>query len=157
VSKVARLVVVVALVTIQADSAVCSAIFEREQHGHWADVVALPRGAHVRISDDSGRIIKGQVQSATDGEIVIADGGAGLLLPRDRVRQVELRTGRGTGKGSRRGFRVGLTVGTALGVFTSGGIFIAFAALTWGGLGAAVGAASGRLSWHYELVYQTSP
>jgi hypothetical protein len=123
----------------------------------WREVVALPSGSVVRVVDETGRVVTGDLAAATDEEVVVTVKSQRLALPRDRVRRLELRVGRSTGQRAKRGFLIGAAAGAAVAIATvqsNRGAWIPLLAIGWGGVGAAIGAADGHSEWRYALVYE---
>jgi hypothetical protein len=154
-TKVAGVVVAIVFgLTVSVPSGASSA---SSDEGRWEDVASLPHLASLRVLDDSGRVLTGPMERATADELVLSDGVAMVSVRRDRIRRVEVRSGRATARGARRGFVLGLAVGAALGSLaeTNKAAWISSLALGWGAVGAGTGAISGRETWRYVVVYRT--
>ena len=112
----------------------------------WEAVETMPLGTQLRIN----RSITGQLGSVDDTQITIDD----RRLRQDVVRRVERVEVAGNRK---RNVLIGLLVGGAFGAGASkangGNAFgMLWAGSLWGGLGAGVGATTGRSS--YQVIYQ---
>jgi hypothetical protein len=139
-----------------AISDVSAALAGAPAHGSWADVQMLERGARLRVTTTAGAVT-GQLESATDTSIDLRAGNNTTHVPRTDIRRVERAPTASVGRGARKGFLIGALSGAALGVAavrSNRAAWISVLALSWGGIGAAIGAADAAAGQERVLIYE---
>ena len=126
--------------------------------GRWDAVRALTAGARLEIENLAGEYLEGRVRSVSDVGITIDTKKATVDVPRPSVGRVILIGARRTGRGARRGFLIGAAVGAAVTAIGRAPVaWILFIGSSWGGLGAALGAADGARVRERVVIYQAAP
>jgi hypothetical protein len=127
----------------------------------WEAVKALSPGTRLRIQiQDHGRNhrIEGRLESIGDAEVTVVAGRRAVPLERQSIQQIARETGR---RLVRHKARNGCLVGIAAAIVWAipDGARVArfsFAALSWGPLGALIGAIDGASDREFVTVYRTS-
>ena len=128
----------------------------------WKQMGALPPGARLVVEKRDGGWVKGKFLAAEDGRLSLRHDGAYLDLLRTDILRIRLRGGRKTGKGAMIGMVTGAVAGSLLvGAICSaddftgncGGAFLV-GGLSFGALGAGLGAGVGSLARARTLIYE---
>jgi hypothetical protein len=88
------------------------------QKTNWANVKTLPVGGEIRVSLDTGKAFRGQLQSVTDESLIIVAASSQETLPRPQIMKVATK-----GDGHRmRNALIGLAIGAGGGLAIGAGI-----------------------------------
>jgi len=138
--------------------AVADATVPGRAQSRWDALRALPGGVRLEIENLAGEFLEGRVRSVSDVGITIDTKKATVDVPRPSVGRVILIGARRTGRGARWGFLVGAAAGVAVTAIGRAPVaWLLFIGSSWGGLGAALGAADGARERERVVIYQAAP
>jgi hypothetical protein len=123
----------------------------------WLHVMELPMNAMLRVTEVSGRAVRGRLKAVSEHEIALEFDRQSVNIARASVRRVETFPREDRRRSAKRGFLagagVGLLMGYKFGMVPHGLMFGA----TWGGIGAAIGALNGGENPAPIVVYHLDP
>jgi hypothetical protein len=128
-----------------------------EQRQRWDALRAIPLNTELRVLDDRDRLVDGRLAILADDGITIRTSAGEVVLPRTSVRRIERLYTSSRARRAKIGFLIGAAAGAAVGataVQSNRGPWILMLGGGWGGIGAAIGAAS-KPSRRAVVVYGT--
>jgi hypothetical protein len=149
---------------VRRASALCLLLLCTAGRGHAQELansieqlrVLVRPGDNVRVTDTSGREIKGKIDRLSSSSISLLVGGHARTLDEGEIATIRQRKDDRLSDGARNGFIGGAAFGLLVGLTVldhGGGAFVTTAALVYGGLGASMGVGLDALVTHEQIVY----